>query len=342
MTVSITRRNALQLSMGAAAISLLAACGANTETGNGASGGSAKATVDIKVGYIADYNGAALLAVSDQEGFWAKAGLKPQYVPFTNGPLAIQALGTNNVDVAYIGSGALWLPSSGKAEIWAVNSISNADRIIAQPGFKSLADLKGKKIAISAGTSGDQLFTLALEEEGMTRADFEVTSMDPPTIVAAFASGQIDGAALWYPLIDSAKKGKPDLVELFSNEDFVEKLTFPSTFVAGPGRAAKDKELATSFISLIKTANDYRYENQDKTIAATAQFLKLKEEDMAAQASVAKLFTSAELEELSSKGTIDTWLNGLQEQFKAADKIPAVVDPKTFYNAELYVSAPKV
>ena len=341
MSASISRRNVLQLSMGAAAISLLAACGAKDEAGSSGSQG-AKEPVEIKVGYIADYNGAALMAVSDQEGYWAKAGLKPKYLPFTNGPLAIQALGTNNVDVAYIGSGALWLPASGKAEIWAVNSVSNADRIIAQPGNKTLADLKGKKVAIPTGTSGDQLFTLALKKDGLAREDFDVIAMEPPAIVAAFASDQIDGAALWYPLIDSAKKGQPDLVELYSNEDFIDQLTFPSTFVAGAGRGATEKELATSFISLIKAANDYRYDNQDKTIAATAKFLKLKEEDMAAQASVAKLFTSAELDELSSKGTVDTWLNALQEQFKAADKIPEVVDPKTFYNSELYASTPAV
>ncbi|MHA7271056.1 aliphatic sulfonate ABC transporter substrate-binding protein [Arthrobacter sp. HLT1-20] len=340
MSSTISRRNVLQLSMGAAAISLLAACGAKTE--DAGANAAAKEAVEIKVGYIADYNGAALMAVADQEGFWAKAGLKPQYLPFTNGPLAIQALGTNNIDVAYIGSGALWLPASGKAEIWAVNSVSNADRIIAQPGFKTLADLKGKKVAVPAGTSGDQLFSLALKKEGLTREDFQITAMEPPAIVAAFASKQVDGAALWYPLIDSAKKGQPDLVELYSNEDFIDQLTFPSTFVAGPGRAAKDKQLAASFISVVKSANDYRHANQDTTIALTAKFLKLKEEDMKAQAGVAKLFTSKELETLSSDGTIYTWLNALQEQFKKAEKIKEVVDPKTFYNSELFVSAPKV
>lgn len=340
MSTNFSRRNMLQLSMGAAAISLLAACGAKTEDAGAASDG--KQVLDINVGYIADYNGAALMAVADQEGYWAKAGLKPKYLPFTNGPLAIQALGTNNVDVVYIGSGALWLPASGKAEIWAVNSVSNADRIIAQAGITSLAGLKGKKVAVPTGTSGDQLFSLALAKEGLSREDFDVTAMEPPAIVAAFAAGQIDGAALWYPLIDSAKKGKPDLVELFSNEDFIDTLTFPSTFVASPGRAAKDKDLATGFMSVVKSANDFRHGNQEDTIALTAKFLKLKEGDMAAQASVAKLFTSKELETLSSEGTVYTWLNGLQEQFKKDEKITEISDPKTFYTSELFVSAPTV
>ncbi len=341
MTNKVSRRNVLQLSLGAAAVSLLAACGAKTTDDAGSPDG-AKSAVEIKVGYIADYNGAALMAVADQEGYWAKAGLSPKYLPFTNGPLAIQALGTNNVDVVYIGSGALWLPASGKAEIWAVNSVSNADRIIAQAGINSLADLKGKKVAVPTGTSGDQLFSLALAKEGMKREDFDVTAMEPPAIVAAFAAGQIDGAALWYPLIDSAKKGKPDLVELLSNEDFIDTLTFPSTFVAAPGRAEKDKDLAAGFISVVKAANDYRHANQEPTIALTAKFLKLKDEDMAAQASVAKLFTSKELETLSSEGTVYTWLDGLQQQFKKDEKITEVTDPKTFYTSELYVSTQAV
>lgn len=340
MNQPISRRNVLQLSLGAAAISLLAACGGQTDDAGSSDG--AKEAVEIRVGYIADYNGAALMAVADEEGYWAKAGLKPKYLPFTNGPLAIQALGTDNVDVVYIGSGALWLPASGKAEIWAVNSVSNADRIIAQPGMKSLADLKGKKLAVPTGTSGDQLFSLALAKEGLSREDFEVTAMEPPAIVAAFAAGQVDGAALWYPLIDSAKKGQPDLEELFSNEDFIDTLTFPSTFVAAPGRAEKDKDLATSFISVVKAANDFREGNQDKTIELTASFLKLKKEDMESQASVAKLFTSEELAKLSTEGTVYTWLDGLQEQFQKDGKIPAATDPKTFYNAELYAGTAAV
>ncbi len=341
MTNTISRRNVFQLSLGAAAVGLLTACGSKAANDAGSSEG-AKEPVQIKVGYIADYNGAALMAVADQEGYWAKAGLAPKYLPFTNGPLAIQALGTNNVDVVYIGSGALWLPASGKAEIWAVNSVSNADRIIAQPGITTLAGLKGKKVPVPTGTSGDQLFSLALAKEGLSREDFDVTAMEPPAIVAAFAAGQIDGAALWYPLIDSAKKGQPDLVELFSNEDFIDTLTFPSTFVAAPGRAAKDKDLATSFISVVKSANDYRHENPDSTIALTAKFLKLKDEDMAAQASVAKLFTSKELETLSGEGTVYTWLDGLQQQFKKDGKITDITDPKSFYTSELYIGTAAV
>lgn len=337
---AVTRRGFLAGGLGIAAAVSLAAC-AGGATGSGGSGGSGGGSKPIKVGYIADYNGAALLAVADDQGYWAKAGLKPEFVPFTNGPLAIQALGTNNVDVAYIGSGALWLPASGKAEIWAINTVSNADRIIAQPGITSLAALKGKKVGVPEGTSGDQLLGLALEKAGMTRQDIEVVPMDPSTAVSAFASRQIDGAALWYPLIDNIKKRTPDLVELVANKDYFAELTFPSSFVAAPGRAEKDAALAAGFVSVIKAANDFRKADQDATLTSAASFLKVGKDTLQPQVDVATSYTSAELEQKTTDGTVGRWLTGLQKQFVAGGKLTSVADPTTFYTADLYVKTTK-
>lgn len=331
------RRDFLAGGLGVAAIAALSACAGSDSAGSAGSGKK----LPIKVGYIADYNGAALLALGNEEGYWDQAGLKPDFVPFTNGPLAIQALGTNNVDVAYIGSGALWLPASGKAEIWALNTVSNADRVIAQPGISSISDLKGKKIGVPAGTSGDQLLSLLLKKEGLKRSDFDVVSMDPSTAVSAFASGQIDGAALWYPLIDNIKKRVPDFEVLAANKDYLDELTFPSSFVAAAGRAEKDKELATKFISVVKAANDFRKDNTGKSLAAAAAFLKVGEETLKPQVDVALTFTSAELEEKTKDGTIGKWLTGLEEQFVADDKLDKVADPSTFYTGDLYVETKK-
>lgn len=317
----------------AAAVALLATgCGSS-------SADSQQDLTKVKIGYIADYNGAALLAVADQEGYWKDAGLDPDYIPFTNGPLAIQALGTGNIDVGYIGSGALWLPAQGKAEIWAVNSVSNADRIVAQPGISSMKDLKGKKIGVPAGTSGDLLLNLALDKAGMKRSDLNVVNMDPSTAVSAFASNQIDAAALWYPLIDTLKERRPTLVELAGNKDFMPADTFPSTFVAQSGRAEKDPKLARSVISVIKQANDFRYENQDSTIKATATFLKLKPAVMKAQADVATIFTSKELEKDTKDGTVAGWFSGLEKQFMRTGKLDKIADPKDFYRAKDYLDA---
>lgn len=324
---------------GAASLAAVALLATGCASSGSSSGGAS--LQQVRIGYIADYNGAALLAVAEQQDYWKKAGLDPKFSVFTNGPLQIQAMGTGDLDVGYIGSGAMWLPASGKAEIWAINSVSNADRIIAKAGINSLKDLRGKKVGVPAGTSGDLLLNMALAKEGMSKNDIEVVPMDPSTAVSAFGAGQIDGAALWYPLIDTLKKKVPDLKELVGNKDFMPDQTFPSAFVAQKGLAAKDPKLAAAVVSVIKQANDYRKTNQEETIAATAKYLKVDTSTLKGQADVATIFDSAELEKLTKNGTVDEWLNGLQEQFVTVGTVKTITDAKEFYASKNYLDAPK-
>lgn len=330
--IALRRRPTLGLAV-AAALLLATGCG-------GDAGGGEGGQRELDIGYIADYNGAALFAVADDQGLWDKAGLEPNYKVFTNGPLSIQALGSGDVDVAYIGPGAAWLPATGKAEIWSVNSASKADRVIARPGVTTMTDLKGKKVGVPAGTSGDLLLSLALREAGMTRDDIEIVTMDPSTVVSAFSAGQIDAAGIWYPLIDNIKRSVPGLVELANNEQFMPEQTFPSTIVAQEGLAQADPELAEAVISVIKQANDYRHDNPDKTVALAAEFLELDEAQIAPQHEVALLFTTGELEEWTADGTVEGWLSGLQQLFVDVDIMQTVATPATFYTADAYVNAP--
>ncbi|NED79582.1 ABC transporter substrate-binding protein, partial [Streptomyces sp. SID11233] len=110
---------------------------------------------------------------------------------FVNGPVQIQALGTGDLDYGYIGPGAMWLPASGKARIVAIDTLTYADRVIAKPGITSIQGLKGRKVGVPEGTSGEMVLRLALKKAGMTMDDIQKVVMDAPTIVAAFSSGRI-------------------------------------------------------------------------------------------------------------------------------------------------------
>lgn len=334
-----TRRTMLRggVAVGAALL-LTTACGGDDATETTSDSGSEQRSLDV--GYIADYNGGALFAIADDQGLWEEAGLDPSYKSFTNGPLSIQALGAGDIDIAYIGSGATWLAAQGKAEIWSVNSASKADRVVAQPGITSMADLEGRRVGVPEGTSGDLLLSLALDEAGMSRDDIEIVPMDPSTVVSAFSSRQIDAAGLWYPLVDNIKESVPDLVELADNEQFMPEQTFPSSIIAQEGLAADDPELAADVISVIKQANDYRYEYPDETVTLAAEFLDLEEEKIAPQADVAKLFSTEELEQWTEDGTVAGWFSGLQDLFVEVGTVESVTDPETFYTGDLYVDAP--
>lgn len=309
----------------------LAACG-------GGDGGGGK---PVEFGYTADFAGAATLAAADKLGLWKKAGLKPNLKVFTNGPLQIQALGAGDLDFGYIGPGATWLPASGKAKIIAVNMLGQADRIIAtaKSGITDLAGLRGKKVAVPEGTSGDMLLQLALKKAGMTASDVQRVPMDPSTVVTAFASGKVDAAAIWYPLIDTIKKRTPGLVELSKNADFFPAMSFPSSFVARNEVVKNDSATVSKVIKVLQQANDWVNGHTAEAETTTANFLKVPPADLKGSSAVTRTFTSAELIKLSGDGTVNRWFKGLSDIFVAMGKLPASPDPATYYLTELYTNA---
>ncbi|GLX00918.1 aliphatic sulfonate ABC transporter substrate-binding protein [Microtetraspora sp. NBRC 16547] len=320
-----------------AALALLlpvAACGDSSSD-------SADGATEITFGYIADFSGVASLAAADKLGLWKKQGLTPSLKAFTNGPLQIQALGAGDLDVGYIGSGATWLPASGKAKIISVNMLGQADRVITRPGsgITSIAELKGKKVGVPEGTSGDMILQLALKEAGLAPTDVQKVSMDASTVVTAFSSGQVDAAAIWYPLIDTIKKNVPDLVELTKSEDFYPKLSFPSSFVARNELVKDHPETVTKVLKVLQEANDWVAANTAEAEGLSASFLKAPAEQFKGASSVTKILTTAELAEFSADGTVAGWYKGLADIFVTMGKITESPDPATYYTADLYRAA---
>ncbi|WP_433385634.1 aliphatic sulfonate ABC transporter substrate-binding protein [Micromonospora sp. KLBMP9576] len=331
----LSRRTLLAGLVGLGTTAALTACGDDEQSGAGGSGGGEA----VKLGYIADFTGASLMAIAEDKKLWAQHGLKPDLKVFTNGPLQVQALGAGDLDFGYLGPGAMWLPASGKARVIAINSLGFADRVIAQPGITSIAALKGKKVGVPEGTSGDMMVRLALRRAGLSIDDVQKVAMDASTVVTAFGSGQIDAAGIWYPLIGTIKKRVPDLAELARNEDFYPDISFPSAYVGRSDVVTGKPDLVKKVLAVLRAANDERAADVDRTVEVTAKFLKSAPVDqLRAEATNARFLPSAELAAKSTDGTVAGWLTGLNTLFKDLGKLPDVVDPSTYYDAAAYAS----
>lgn len=323
------------------ALAAIPAAAALSACGGGGSGSGGELT-KINYGYIPDFNGTSLLAIANDQGLWEKHGLEAHLKSFTNGPLQIQAIGTGDLDFGYIGPGAMWLPASGKAKLLTINGVGQADRVIAQPGINSMEDLRGKKIAIPEGTSGDMIVRLAVEAAGMTMDDIEKVVMDASTVVSAFASKQVDAAGIWYPLIDTIKGQVPDLVEIAQNTDFEDVMQFPNVMVTGTKFADENKETALKTLRVLREAMDFRAENMDKTAELVAAMNDQKVEDVKADAGNGRYFPAAELDKLTEEGQVDTWLTAMNDFFEENGNIEGtVVPPSEYYLGDLFVEAGK-
>lgn len=312
------------------ATSLSLAATACSSDGSGGSGGS-----KVRFGYIGDFNGSSLLAIADDQGLWKKQGLSADVKVFTNGPIQIQALGSGDLDYGYIGPGALWLPAGGKAKLIAIDTLTFADRVIAQPGITSIQQLKGKKVGVTEGTSGEMILDLALDKAGMKISDIKKVAMDPATIVSAFSAGQIDGAGFYYPLIDTIKKRKPDLVELAADRDFPDH-AFPTAFVSGP---KTDPARTAKVVRVLQQANDWRAAHKDEAIRLSANLLQVTEAQVRADAANVQLLTTAQLVAKTKDGTVDTWLNGLARFFVGTGQLKKAPAPSAYYDGTAYTKA---
>lgn len=329
----LTRRHLSTTLAGLSAMALLTACGGGPSAG--------ESSEKVRFGYINDFNGASLIAIADARGLWKKHGLTAESKVFTNGPLQIQALGTDNLDFGYIGPGAMWLPASGQAKVVAINTLGNSDRVLAQPGITSMEQLKGKSVAVPEGTSGDMILSLALKKAGMTKSDLKLVPMDPSTIVSAFSSQQVDAAGFWYPAAATIKKQVPDLEELAKNTDFEDDVSFPTAFVAGNKLVADNPEKVEKVLAVLREAIAFRSEHTDEAIELTAEKLKIPVDQVKADAANNKVLSVAELDTLTKDGTIAKWLQGMNDYFVETGKLKKPVDPKTYYTGDLFIGAGK-
>jgi NitT/TauT family transport system substrate-binding protein len=298
------------------------------------------APMKVRMGYIGDFLGASMIAVANKLDLWKKHNLAPDIKVFTNGPIQIQALGSGDLDFGFIGPGALWLPITGKAKVIAINVVGFSDRVIGQPGIKSLQDLKGKTVAVPEGTSGDMLVRLALQKAGMKLDDIKRVTMDPSTIVTAFISGQVDGAGIWYPHVGTIRQRVPNLNELFTNKDALPKNSFPSAFVMRPDLdSAAGRPMHDAVVRVIKEASDWRANNVSQAVDLTAALMNAPRANLETESKFAEYYSSAELAKLTEDGTVNSWLNGMNEMFKSFGRVPEMVDAQKYYMGARYVAA---
>lgn len=86
-------------------------------------------------------------------------------------------------------------------------------------GIKTIADLKGRKIALQRGTNGHLAAIKVLEANGLTERDVQVVNLDSAGTVAALTSKDIDAAFGDTQLINLATKGAADIIYTTKGDD---------------------------------------------------------------------------------------------------------------------------
>lgn len=133
-----------------------------------------------------------------------------EWSTFTSGPPQIEALNAGQIDFAITGNTPPVL--SGITNTKVIQAYSNpakGDAILigADSDISSVADLKGRNIAVARGSSAHGHLILQLEKAGLSVDDVEVNYLQPSDAKSAFESGQVDAWAIWDPYTAIAEIG---------------------------------------------------------------------------------------------------------------------------------------
>jgi sulfonate transport system substrate-binding protein len=125
---------------------------------------------------------------------------------FPAGPQLLEALNAGSVDFGYTGAPPPIFAQAADKDIVYVGaepSGPSAEAIVVRPGsaLASVADLRGKRVAVQKGSSANFLLVAALEKAGVAFADIQPIYLAPADARAAFESERVDAWSIWDPYL---------------------------------------------------------------------------------------------------------------------------------------------
>jgi ABC-type nitrate/sulfonate/bicarbonate transport system substrate-binding protein len=151
----------------------------------------------------------AHIIVASELKLFQKHGLEVDPKHFASGKLTLDAVMAGAADV----STSSETPTS--AAVMANRPIAIVARMAkARPdilvhedsGVRTMADLKGKKIAILSGTSSEVVIHTAMRKAGLKPSEASFVNLLPQDMPAAIATRSVDAISIWQPHIFNAQR----------------------------------------------------------------------------------------------------------------------------------------
>ena len=168
----------------------------------------AQAAGSITIGF---QKSSGLLGILKAQGTLEKSGRAIKWIEFPAGPQMLEALNAGSIDFGSTGAPP---PVFGQAAgidllyVAAEPAPVNSEAIVVPSNstVRSVAGLKGKRVAFQKGSGSHFLLAAALQKAGLKMTDIQPVYLAPADARAAFVSGSIDAWVVWDPYLASAQQ----------------------------------------------------------------------------------------------------------------------------------------
>ena len=210
------------------------------------------------------------------------AGVDVQYVGVTAGPQILTAMASEEMDMCNLGSSpmivgfAKGLPIS-MVYIHKIIKESEALCVKSDSGIETMADLNGKRIGCPFNTTVHFALLAGMKKAGLTASDATLINLKPDAIAAAWDSGAIDAAYIWYPVLQILEESGGKTI--FSGADLIEDGTFVfDAIVVRDGFKQEHPDLVVAYLKELDRINAIYRDKPEEMSAVMAPFLQITEE----------------------------------------------------------------
>jgi sulfonate transport system substrate-binding protein len=164
----------------------------------------------IRIGYQKYGTLVLLKARGGLEKRLAPLHVQVKWTEFPAGPQLLEGLNVGSIDFGTVGEAPpIFAQAAGADLVYVGNeppaSTGEAILVPKNSPIKTVAELKGKKVALNKGSNVHFLLVKLLQKAGVQYTDIDAVFLTPADARAAFERGSVDAWAIWEPFLAAAQ-----------------------------------------------------------------------------------------------------------------------------------------
>ncbi|HAJ26317.1 MAG TPA: ABC transporter substrate-binding protein [Syntrophus sp. (in: bacteria)] len=229
----------------------------------------------ITIAYSTASN-AMLMYLAFANGYFTEEGLDATPQPHAFGKPALASVINGKADLATAGDTPIVFAVMDGKKISVLATIQTSNRneaiIVRQDrGIMKPSDLKGKKIGLTVGTTGDFFANSFFLVHGIARKQVTIIDLKPDEMAAALASGRVDAVSTWNPTLLQLQKALGDKGLIFF-DDAVYTENF--CVAAGQDFVKKHPEAIKKVLRALIKAENFVKQHPEASRRLVADFIK--------------------------------------------------------------------
>jgi len=319
----------------------IAAVANSTRADTPTTGYVATGKTPIKLAF-STWNGYMALVIAAKEGYYKNHGLNVTYTVIED-PVqrfnAFKAGSLNAIATTVDTFSRTYAKGIKSVEVLGLDASAGGDGIVADKSITSVEQLKGQKIAVSAGSTSQWLLAYVLSLHHLSLKDVQQIDLTSGDAGAAFAAGRVKVAVTWQPWLSKAEQN-PNGHVLVSTKQYPTIITDHVAFA--PSFVQQHPDEVKAFIAAYNDAMKLIRTNPTKAFADVHSYLGQSASEIAATMKDVPLWSVAQSRKYygtkSHPGAIYAIFTKSANFWKSIGEIKTVPSPKnaidsTFVNS---------